>query len=71
MNPLFAPMYGATSGRFAAFGAISGGSEQATSKAAAAKHKPRVLKLDFISLLLGFLQQELGLALEHLVHRMR
>jgi hypothetical protein len=41
-------MYGATSGRFAALAAISGGSEHAANKVAAAKHKPRVLKLNFI-----------------------
>jgi hypothetical protein len=41
-------MYGATSGRFAAFAAISGGSEHATNNVAAAKQMPRVLKLNFI-----------------------
>jgi hypothetical protein len=48
MNPLFAPIYGATSGRLAAFAAMSGGSEHADNKVAAAKHKPRVLKVAFI-----------------------
>jgi hypothetical protein len=61
-------MYGATSGRLAAFAAISGGSEQAANSDAAAKHKPRVLKLHFIISLLEFLQQALELALECLVH---
>jgi hypothetical protein len=41
-------LYGATSGRFAALAAISGGSEHAPNKVAAAKHTPRVLKLNFI-----------------------
>jgi hypothetical protein len=41
-------MYGATSGRFAALAAISGGSEHAANKVAATKHKPSVLKLNFI-----------------------
>jgi hypothetical protein len=48
MKPLSAPMYGATSGRFAALAAISGGSEHAANRVAAAKHSPRVLKLNFI-----------------------
>jgi hypothetical protein len=41
-------MYGATSGRFAALAAISGGSEHAANTVAAAKHSPRVLKSNFI-----------------------
>jgi hypothetical protein len=64
-------MYGATSGRFAALAAISGGSEHAASKVAAAKHRPRVLKLNFIIWLLEFLQLPLGLALEYQAHHMQ
>jgi hypothetical protein len=48
MKPLSAPIYGATSGRLATLAAISGGSEHAAKRVAAAKHNPRVLKLNFI-----------------------